>query len=288
MADLDPARDPVRVTKDLITQVLTCEAHLDERRGPRSMSTPLVRGVLVDALFRQWVTSGQVGDPLEDALAALMASGDHDVPAWVAGLDGDSRVALAQEVTGHLDRIQTGWPVLPPSWLARTQERLTVPLAGGLVILQGVIDLSLGSPSAGAASVCIVEVKSGRRRVEHRGDLQLYALMETLRSGAPPFRIATYYSATGELDVEPVRREVLHGALHRVVVAASRLCRLAAGAQASPTPNALCTWCAALPKCAEGQRQAGATEPRRLSSDDSEETDPVTVPWRDEDEGSWR
>ena len=271
---------PVRLTKDLVNQVLTCEAHLDRRRAPPPPTPELVRGICVDLLFRQWVTIGRLGDPLDDALSALAASPDGaTTTAAIAALDEAGRSELAAELAAHSRILTTGWPVPPPSWLARTQERLTVALAGGRVILQGVVDLALGSPSAGTASVCIVEVKSGRRRVEHRGDLQLYALMETLRSGAPPFRVATYYTATGELDVESVGREVLQGALHRLVLAATRLCRLASGGAPVPSPNPLCSWCAALPVCPPGrdrpQRQDAGVQPEDATSDDEEEQ-----PWR--------
>ena len=53
--------------------------------------------------------------------------------------------------------------VAPPD-----QERIVIPLAGGTVVLIGIIDLIVGAPSAGRASVGLVEVKSGRPRPEDR------------------------------------------------------------------------------------------------------------------------
>jgi hypothetical protein len=150
---------------------------------------------------------------------------------------------------------------LPASWLARTQERLTVPLAGGRVVLGGVVDLALGGPAGRTANICLVEVKSGARRLEHRADLHFYALLETLRTGAPPFRVATYYTATGELDVEPVVEAVMHGALHRVVDGTGRMCRLAAGDDPGRTPNPLCAWCVGLTGCYPGRRRVGTDGP---------------------------
>lgn len=264
VAELDADRDPVRVTKESLNQVLTCEAHLAARLGaPRTVSVELARGSLVDALFRQWITIGHLGDPLEDGLAALEADGNGaEVAGFVRSLPADRRRALADEVAEHAARITASWPVPSPGWLARTQERFLVPLAGGRVVLSGVIDLALGTPSSGQASVCVVEVKSGRRRVEHRADLHLYALMETLRAGAPPFRVATYYTATGELDVEPVGRDALVTALHRVLQGTIGLCRLAAGHEPRRTPNPLCAWCIALPGCAPGRERTGSDVPR--------------------------
>jgi hypothetical protein len=141
--------------------------------------------------------------------------------------------------------------------LPRTQERIEVPLCGGRVVLAGVVDLVLGSPARDRASVCLVELKSGARRLEHRPDLHFYALLEALRSGAPPFRIATYYSGTGELDAEPVDEDVLVPALSRALDGAIRLCRVSAGAEPERRPNHLCAWCVGLPGCVPGQRRAG-------------------------------
>jgi len=254
---------PVRVTKEAVNQVLACEAHhLARKSEPRVVTAELARGTLVDALFRQWVTVGVVGDPWADALAGIECDGDATIIDFVGGLEGDARRRLVEEVRAHAASIASAWPASNPSWLARTQERLSVPLAGGRLVLSGVVDLAFGAPCAGRASVCLVELKSGGRRLEHRGDLHFYALLETLRSGAPPFRIATYYSRSGELDAEHVGEDVLLGALHRTLAGAERLCRLACGAEPARTPNPLCAWCSELPRCAPGQERAQSAIPR--------------------------
>jgi hypothetical protein len=269
VAGLAPEVGDVRVRKDALTQVLLCEAHFAaSRAAPRRVTVALARGSLVDALFRQWVTVGDVGDPLSDALSALQADdGGDGVVGFVAQLPTERRRALAGDLAAHLDRIRGDWPVPSPSWLLRTQDRVVVPLAGGRVVLSGVVDLAFGGPALDQASVCLVEVKSGGRRVEHRADLHFYALLETLRSGAPPFRVATYYTATGELDAEPIGEDVLVGALGRVVAATTRMCRLAAGDEPTPSPNPLCAWCAGLPGCAPGQERAGTDVPRSAGDD---------------------
>jgi len=252
----------VRVTKERVNQVLVCEAHgAAHAATPRAPTVDLARGVLVDALFRQWVSVGEIDDPWEQAIEAIECSGEDAVVSFVAGLDPDSRRRLAEQVREHASSIASAWPVSSPGWLARTQDRMEVPLAGGRVVLSAVVDLAFGAPCAGRASVCLVELKSGARRLEHRGDLHFYALLETLRNGAPPFRIATYYSSTGELDAEQVGEDVLLGALHRTLAGSQRLCRLAAGAEPERTPNPLCAWCADLPRCAPGQERAKSRVP---------------------------
>jgi hypothetical protein len=264
VAQLPAGVDVVRVNKDWLSQVLVCEAHHAARRvEPRAVTVDLVRGSLVDALFRQWVTTGVIDNPWNDALAAFEVEGDRDgVVAFVTGLPPALRQRMIDDVAEHATRIVERWPVPNPAWLARTQERLEVPLCGGRVVLAGVVDLVLGGPAQDRASVCLVELKSGARRVEHRGDLHFYALLEALRSGAPPFRIATYYSATGELDAEPVGEDTLVSALSRALDGATRLCRLAAGAEPARSPNHLCAWCVGLPGCPPGQQRVGSDVPR--------------------------
>jgi hypothetical protein len=129
--------------------------------------------------------------------------------------------------------------------MPRTQEALRVVLADGAVELSARVDLAIGRPVDDEASVAIVEVKSGARRVEHRTDMHFYALVESLRNPAPPFVVATYYTRTGELA-----RRTLTGI---------RLLRdLAAGAEPRRTANGLCGLCAVLPDCVVGQRHAAA------------------------------
>ena len=95
--------------------------------------------------------------------------------------------------------------------------------------------------------MALVEVKSGSRRVEHRADLHLYALLEALRSPAPPFVVATYYSRTGELDVDPVTDELLVAAARRTAAGARRLVDLARGVEPDRRPGPLCGRCSILP-----------------------------------------
>ena len=80
---------------------------------------------------------------------------------------------------------------------------MRVALAAGRVELAARVDLVVGPPVCDVASVGIVEVKSGSRR-PGTATTPFYALVETLRSAAPPFVVATYYTRTGELDVDPV------------------------------------------------------------------------------------
>ncbi len=154
---------PVRVSKDALTGVLTCEAHQVARRtAPRVISEEMARGSLVDALFRQWVTTGRLDDPWADALGAVEVGGDPDgIAGFVAGLADERREALAEEIAEHGAGIVARWPVPSPMWLPRTQERVVVPLAGGRVVMSGVVDLAFGGPAGERASVCVCGAQIG-------------------------------------------------------------------------------------------------------------------------------
>jgi len=194
--------------------------------GRSRPSIPLARGALIDVLFRQLVTTGRIEAPMEDGVAGLrVAGGQVDLLAYIDHLSDSDGASLAEEVTHQARVLVDRWPTLASGWLPRTQERITIPLSGGAVVLSGVIDLVVGVPSSGRASTGLVEVKSGRKVPEHRADVHYYALLETLRSGAPPFRVATYYTATGEVDAEEVTEALLIESVRRTLDALARIAK---------------------------------------------------------------
>lgn len=236
---LGPAFQPLGVDKEALSAVLGPRRsdyrphRIGAWRLDRPVTAALARGIVVDILFRQLVTTGKITDPMTDAVAALeVDEGRTDVLAFLSALDASGRADLVIDVTAHVQRLADDWGPLPAAWLPRTQERSAVPLAAGAVVLVGTVDLALGAPCAGRASVVLIEVKSGGRRAEHRADLHYYALLETLRSGAPPLRVATYYTATGELDVDEVSDDLLTSAVLRTLDGVARLCDLAAESEA--------------------------------------------------------
>lgn len=185
-------------------------------------SVAFSRNVLVGALFRQVVMVGSIEDPLRDALGALEVEGwRDDVLEFVKGLRREEKVQLAREVTAHARGIAGRWPRIPSGWLPRTCDRVTISVAGGRVVFGALVDLIVGPPSRGRSSTCVVTVKTGEARVEDRDDAHFCALLETLRSDAPPFRVVTYYTRNGQLDVDDVTPSSLERTLARVVRAST-------------------------------------------------------------------
>jgi len=246
------------VTKERLTRALSCPVHRTvERFGERAFTLPLACGALIDVLFRQTVTVGGVGDPMADALDGLgMDERQASLVAWIADLAPAEFAELRSEVERQARDLVDRWPTLRASWLPRTHESMRVLLASGTVELSARVDLAIGPPADGGASVALVEVTSGARRPEHRDDLRFAALVEALRSPAPPFAVATYYTRTGEIDVEPVTHELLVDAAGRCLAGA----RVLAGLATAPEDAARCAACATLPPRAGTTRLAAPSE----------------------------
>jgi hypothetical protein len=240
---------PLVVTKDRLHRVLTCADHVpDGGFGPRVYSTALACGALIDVLFRQLVTVGALGDPMTDALDAL-ATDDRqaELLTWIEQLARPQRDELRAEVERQAEGLRRRWPALDPAWLPRTQEAMRVRMAEGTVELSARVDLAIGRPARDQASVALVDVTSGAPRIERRADLHFAALLEALRSPAPPFVVATYYTRTGELDVDPVTDELLVGAARRTLAGGRRLRQEQEGLELAAAPRSMCLQCSVQP-----------------------------------------
>jgi len=179
------------------------------RPDGEGFSDALVLSRLVHALFRHLVGREDVGDPLADALHALRACGDDDVVQHVDALPASARQALSDTMALHARHLGDLVPRFAPGWMPRTDDRVAIPLAGGRVVLHGTFDLLVGLPQPGTASLCALGLTASGPWARERRSLHFLALLETLRSGAPPFRLALLESATGRYGVEDVREEHL-------------------------------------------------------------------------------
>jgi hypothetical protein len=164
---------------------------------------------LVHTLLRQLVHTGEIHDPLADALDALRASGDEADVRQLESLPATARTALAETLALHARNLRALVPRFAPGWMPRTNDRVAIPLAGGRVVLHGMFDLVVGLPQPRTASLCALGLSTGGPWAVARRALHYLSLLETLRSGAPPFRLALLESASGRYGVEDVREEHL-------------------------------------------------------------------------------
>ena len=164
---------------------------------------------LVHTLLRHLVHTGEIHDPLGDALDALRATGaEHDVRR-IESLGPAARTALAETLAHHARNLTALVPRFAPGWMPRTNDRVAIPLAGGRIVLHGMFDLVVGLPRPRTASLCALGLSTGGPWAVARRTLHYLSLLETLRSGTPPFRLALLESVSGRYGVEDVREEHL-------------------------------------------------------------------------------
>lgn len=253
----DLASNPIRLSKRRIGDLLACERHLvvtaavGPSGGPQDDALHL--GVLVDVLAEHHVVSTRArleAEPLELGLDLCRAHGrDKDATVeWVAGLDGDERRTFADRLAEKQQGLLGGWPAFDPRWWARTQERASLALSDGDVVLSGAADVTVGGPPT-PWPVLVVEVKSGSFTMEQRDDGLVYALLLALRDTRAPAAAVTV-TATGAVHVEVASAERLETAARRVGVAIRAAGELAGGRPPIERPGARCDRCPVRTTCA--------------------------------------
>jgi hypothetical protein len=193
-------------------------------RQAGNLPSQLVLSSLVHALFTQLVTIGSIDDPLTDALDALSLHPNKlDLVHHINGLDRRARSALEADLACHVAHLTSLTPAFLPGWLPRTDDRVAIALAGGRVILGGVFDLLVGAPMPGQASVCAVQLTSGGPWAFARAALHYLALLETLRNGSPPYRLALLDSSVGRYVTEDIQEEHVRAMAAHVVTRLTNL-----------------------------------------------------------------
>jgi RecB family exonuclease len=258
---------PAVVTKRALGEVLTCEAHhLASTAAPFEWNVALARGVVVHRAIQLGVFRRDAPPPLElvdDALDRLADDPDAAVADYLLDLPEAERAELRDAASEVVSAFTELWPPLARTWFPRTETPVRAELCGGKVVLTGRVDLSLGVADGDRAGRVLVDLKTGGASAGHLHDLRFYALLETLRSGVPPLRLATSYLEAGDLAVEDVDEDVLEAAVRRTVQGARAVLELRLGLRSPAiTPNPACRWCPAR----EGCEGAGRWEEARLAS----------------------
>jgi len=182
--------------------------------------TSLLRGALVAQLVRLQVAGQRIDDPFDDASCALAASGrNDDLVTMLVDLDTEDHARLAAEVQAHYAILDVHLASIPSRWSPRCGVRQAIPLAGGGVELRGHVDVALGEPGSSRACVCLLEVTTSVLEARHEAVLSYLALLETLRAGEPPLRVAALSTSDGAFVVRDATPELLAGAVAGVLSA---------------------------------------------------------------------
>lgn len=257
--DDDAPGDELWVNKTALSQVHACEAHYrSECDEPFDWNARNARGTVVHKALELAVSSRTAHTPLDliDHAIDMLEADDHrsSPGPWLLGAPDLELAELRARANDMVVKFLECWPALKPAWSPRTETRITAELCGGRILLRGSVDLALGQARGQEARALYVDLKTGRGYSNHLDDLRFYALIQTLRVGVPPFRVASYYLDSATFHAEDVTVATLEAALRRTIDGVRTMAELADENRAAAiSPGAACGWCRLRDEC-EGPR----------------------------------
>ena len=247
----------VFANKHKVSSVHGCEkrylAELDSWDG---WSVPLARGTVVHKAIEfsiNWRGTPSPADLVDEALANL-EFGEQNIAEFLQQVSESDRAQLRSDSVDLVTKFDECWPPLKKQWRPVTESKVRLDLFDGKVTLQGKIDLTLGRAQGHKAGKVLIDLKSGSFRPDHLHDLRFYALIEAIRIGVPPRRLASYYLDQGRFHPEDVSEELLFSAAQRAVDAVRRMIELEldpSNPRIATSPA--CKWCRTLETCEPGQ-----------------------------------
>jgi hypothetical protein len=224
-----PEGEVLRLSKYPLAQVHGCEARfLAMREQPFAWSVATARGTIAHKaveLSIHWPGEPRPLDLVDEATDRLIAQGGP-LAGFLLGCADVERAELRAEANDRVAKFLECFPPLRTAWRPVTESAVRIDLFDGRIVLQGRVDLTLGQARGPVAGKVLIDLKTGGFSPGHADDLRFYALLETLRIGTPPIRLATYYLDSGRPHPESVSADTLHAAVRRTVDGAVRLVEL--------------------------------------------------------------
>ena len=250
---LTPDR-PLFISKGGLTTVHGCETHYVASLDSFEWTLTNARGTIMHKaveLSINWRGPVEPALLVDEALARLEDEERRGSGEFIAQLSPGERAQLRSYAVDLFTKFEESFPPLKAAWRPVTESTARVELFGGRISLSTRVDLTLGAPG----SKVIIDLKTGRIYANHREDLRFYALVEALRSGQPPRRLATYSLESARADVEEVSEGVLQAAVRRVVDGANAIYELTREEREPKlNPGAQCRWCPLGATCETGQQ----------------------------------
>jgi len=253
-------RHELVVAKQGLSGVLQCERQwLAGEQGRFSWTLRTAGGTVAHRAIALGLFTRNDPAPVElvdGALERIIEEGHDWSPAgFLAGMGPAELAELRGEATAQVQGFMTCFPPLGRSWRPAVEARIRVDLCGDRVVLKGKVDLALGQPAGTQARVLIIDLKAARPFRTHIDDLRYYALLETIRTGVPPFRVASFYLDSGRWQQEDVTEAALLTAARRVVDGVRRMVELRIDGR-PPTlgPGPGCAFCAERAECPGPER----------------------------------
>jgi hypothetical protein len=254
----------LRINKHDLSNVHTCEAYYRVEKDSFAWAPRNAYGTVAHRAVRLSVALRDDAPPLDLVDMAIDAYlGEEEASGLGSYLLGASRVELAELRAQANDVVVQFLECFPPlrrEWRPRTDTAILVKLCGDRVTLRGKPDLAFGQARGNEAGVLIVDLKTGWSYPHHFDDLRFYALLQTLKVGVPPYRVATYYLDSATFHQEDVTPATLEIAAGRTVDGVGKIVRLLdLAGPAAITPGRTCRWCRLRDDC-DGPAQLDSDE----------------------------
>jgi hypothetical protein len=252
-----PEGESLYLAKYPLAQVHGCEAKFVAGQGePFAWTIPSARGSVAHKAIE--LSVHWPGEPLAmslvDEAVARLSHGSGSLADYLQTRAEADLAELRSEAGDRVNKFLECFPPLKPSWRPVTESSVRVELFDRRVVLQGKVDLTLGHAQGTVARKVLIDLKTGGFSPSHIDDLRFYALIETLRLGTPPLRLASYYLDSGRPHPETVTEGLLLAAIRRTVDGARRLVELLHHEHPpAKRPSPKCRWCPQLASCTEGR-----------------------------------
>lgn len=243
---------PVFISKHALTTIHGCEAHHAAGSDAFEWNVNSARGTVAHKAIEVLIHHRGEAYPsaiVDEGIARLLNDERSPLGAFLGRASEYELAELRAAAVAKVSQFEECFPPLPPKWIPVVESRSRVDLFGGRIALTGKTDLTLGRPGRKV----IIDLKTGWVSVAHREDLRFYALVETLKLGVAPRKIATYYLDSATTHPEDVTVGTLQAAVHRTIDGVRRIIeitRLEEEPKRRPGPQ--CRWCPLQTTCDEG------------------------------------
>jgi len=255
LADIAEKLDPQRalwVSKHKLTTVHGCEAHHMAGLTDFAWSVNNVKGTVLHKaveLGLNWQGAVIPADIVDIALNQLADDDMASAGPFIEQLSPSDRAQLRSSAIDLYTKFDESFPPLKAAWRPVLESSARYEMFGQRINLSTRADLTLGAPG----SKVIVDLKSGRIQASHREELRFYALVEAMRTGQAPRRLATYSLVTARAEVEDVTEGVLQAAVRKTIDGIHLLFELQRERREPTTrPGTSCLWCPLATSCAIG------------------------------------
>jgi hypothetical protein len=258
--------DRLWVSKHKVSSVHGCEVKFlaEDELGFDGWTVPRARGTVAHRAVE--LSMHVRGEPVpaalvDHALASLTEAETGGLADWLQTITELERADLRGTAIDRVCAFLEAWPPLDPRWRPRSESAVRVDLFDERIVLKGKVDLTLGVADGTRAGKVLIDLKTGGFSPVHLDDLRFYALVEAIKVGVPPRRVASHYLESGNLVPEDVTEPMLLSAAARVVDAVSRWLELRAGRIVPVAKSsAACRWCPVLEQCDTGRQYLAAVD----------------------------